>query len=71
MSKPFDATLKDMAGVNPAEFLAEVDAPPALPAEAPEAPGQFTVVHPSSPLPAKCAPSRRQSAAREDSARRC
>jgi hypothetical protein len=31
MSKPFDATLKDMAGVNPAEFLAEVDAPPALP----------------------------------------
>jgi hypothetical protein len=31
MSKPFDATLKDMAGVNPAQFLAEIDVPPALP----------------------------------------
>ena len=31
MSKPFDATLKDMAGINPAQFLAEIDAPPALP----------------------------------------
>jgi predicted transposase YdaD len=31
MSKPYDATLKDMAGVNPAEFLAEIDAPPTLP----------------------------------------
>ena len=31
MSKPFDATLKDLAGINPAQFLAEIDAPPALP----------------------------------------
>jgi hypothetical protein len=31
MSKPFDATLKDMASVNPAQFLAEIDAPPTLP----------------------------------------
>src|SRR5947209_7738014 len=31
MSKPFDATLKDLAAVDPVGFLAEVDAPPALP----------------------------------------
>jgi hypothetical protein len=31
MSKPYDATLKDLAAVDPARFLAEVDAPPALP----------------------------------------
>src|SRR5437660_3064553 len=31
MSKPFDATLKDLAGINPGRFLAEVDRPPALP----------------------------------------
>jgi predicted transposase YdaD len=30
MPKPFDATLKDMAGIDPAQFLAEVDAPPTL-----------------------------------------
>jgi predicted transposase YdaD len=31
MSKPFDATLKDMAGIDPGRFLAEIDAPPTLP----------------------------------------
>src|SRR5690349_12235058 len=31
MSKPFDATLKDLAGIDPARFLAEIDAPPTLP----------------------------------------
>jgi hypothetical protein len=31
VSKPFDATLKDMAVVDPAQFLTEVDRPPALP----------------------------------------
>ena len=31
MSKQYDATLKDMAGLDPAHFLAEVDAPPTLP----------------------------------------
>jgi hypothetical protein len=31
VSKPYDATLKDLAALGPAEFLAEVDAPPALP----------------------------------------
>jgi hypothetical protein len=31
MSKPYDATLKDLAAVNPVQFLAEVDGPPALP----------------------------------------
>ena len=31
MPKPFDATLKDLAAVDPRGFLAEVDAPPALP----------------------------------------
>jgi hypothetical protein len=30
MSKPFDATLKDLAVVNPGQFLAELDRPPAL-----------------------------------------
>jgi len=31
MSKQYDATLKDLAGLDPANFLAEVDAPPTLP----------------------------------------
>jgi predicted transposase YdaD len=31
MSKPFDATLKDMAGIDPGRFLAEMDAPSTLP----------------------------------------
>jgi hypothetical protein len=31
MSKPFDATLKDLAVVDPAQFLTVFDAPPALP----------------------------------------
>jgi hypothetical protein len=31
ISKPFDATLKDLAVINPVEFLAEIDSPPALP----------------------------------------
>jgi hypothetical protein len=31
MSKPFDATLKDLAGLDPARFLAQLDTPPALP----------------------------------------
>jgi hypothetical protein len=31
MSKPFDATLKDMAGIDPGRFLAEIDTPPTLP----------------------------------------
>ncbi len=31
MSKPFDATLKDLAAVDPARFLAELGPPPALP----------------------------------------
>jgi hypothetical protein len=26
-SKPFDATLKDMAGINPAQFLVELEGP--------------------------------------------
>jgi hypothetical protein len=33
MSKPYDATLKDLAGVNPVQFLTEVDGPPALPVQ--------------------------------------
>jgi hypothetical protein len=31
MSKPFDATLKDLAAIDAGGFLAQVDAPPALP----------------------------------------
>jgi hypothetical protein len=31
MSKQFDATLKDLAGIDPGRFLAEIDAPPTLP----------------------------------------
>jgi hypothetical protein len=31
MPKPFDATLKEMAALDPGRFLAEVDTPPALP----------------------------------------
>jgi hypothetical protein len=31
MPKPFDATLKDLAGLDPVRFLAEFDTPPALP----------------------------------------
>ena len=31
MSKPFDATLKDLAVVNPVQFLTELDGPPGLP----------------------------------------
>jgi hypothetical protein len=31
MSKPFDATLKDLAAINPAQFLADIDGPVALP----------------------------------------
>jgi hypothetical protein len=31
MAKPFDATLKDLAGLDPSRFLAELDTPPALP----------------------------------------
>jgi hypothetical protein len=31
MSKPFDATLKDLAGINPGQFLTDIDGPPALP----------------------------------------
>ncbi len=31
MSKPFDATLKDLAGIDPCGLLAEIDAPPTVP----------------------------------------
>lgn len=31
MSKPFDATLKDLAGIDPRGLLAEIDAPPTVP----------------------------------------
>jgi predicted transposase YdaD len=31
MPKPFDATLKDLAGIDPGQFLADIDAPQALP----------------------------------------
>ena len=31
MSKPFDATLKDLASLDPSRFLAELDTPSALP----------------------------------------
>ncbi len=31
MAKPFDATLKDLAGLDPAGLLAEIDAPPTVP----------------------------------------
>jgi hypothetical protein len=31
MPKPFDATLKDLAGIDPRQFLADIDIPPSLP----------------------------------------